>query len=285
VAGCERRASHAASLAAARAALLALAALLFADTPACAQERPVDLELVFSVDASGSVDSAEYRLQLSGIAAALRDAQVLKAIADGPIGAVAVALVVWGDAILPKDASRWFLISGPGEAEAFAQRLERFGRREYGSTGIGDGIAASIRHLDRNGYSGTRRVVDVSGDGRETPPRMTIDQAQAMARTRGVVVNGLAILNDDPELYAWYRDHVRTGQGAFVVTARDYRDFARAMLRKLIREIREEPPVAALPGGPAPPGRPNHGRRRRLRGGPQRRPQGRGIVPVFFGTS
>ena len=65
---------------------------------AVAQE-PVDLQLVLSVDASGSVDEDEYRLQLGGIAAGFRDAEVQRAISDGTLGRIAVSLVVWADAL------------------------------------------------------------------------------------------------------------------------------------------------------------------------------------------
>jgi len=244
----EHRPGGARRLAVGFAGLLLACGVAFAGT-ARAEERAVDLELVLAVDASGSVDFFEYQLQLAGIAAAFRDPEVGAAIAGGENGAIAVALLAWAEATMPKDATDWYLVSGPAEAEAFARVVEGFGRRVYGGTGIGEGIAASIRLMDRNGFAGKRQVVDVSGDGRETPPRdyvVLIDQAQAMARARGVTINGLAILSDDPDLFSWYDDHVRTGRGSFVVTARDHRDFARAMLRKLIREIRDAPPVAWL---------------------------------------
>ena len=54
-------------------AALALFPLLTAD----AETPYVDLELVLAVDASGSVDEEEFRLQLSGIAAAFRDPDCL----------------------------------------------------------------------------------------------------------------------------------------------------------------------------------------------------------------
>jgi hypothetical protein len=101
-------------------------------------------------------------------------------------------------------------------------------------------MAAAIRKLDRNGMTAPRQVVDVSGDGRETPPRETvvlIPMANAMARARGVMVNGLAITNEDPALAVWYRDNVIAGPGSFVITATDYEDFSDAIRRKLLREI------------------------------------------------
>ena len=55
----------------------------------------VDLKLVLAVDASGSVDTEEYALQLSGIAAGFRDPGVRTAIrsglANGPSQILALA--------------------------------------------------------------------------------------------------------------------------------------------------------------------------------------------------
>ncbi|PCJ95188.1 MAG: hypothetical protein COA52_04135 [Hyphomicrobiales bacterium] len=205
-----------------------------------AQQR-VDLELVLSVDASGSVDEDEYLLQMQGIAKAFRDPVVQRIITQGEHGAIAVAMVVWADALTQKSETPWFLVSNPAEAEVFAATVETMPREVVGATGIGAGLAWSIRKMERNGFEGTRRVVDVSGDGQETPPRditVLIPQARAMARSRGVVVNGLAILSDEPDLERWYDDHVRTGRNSFVFVADGFEDFARAMRLKLIREIR-----------------------------------------------
>lgn len=61
--------------------------------PTFASEQ-LDLQLVLAVDASGSVDEREYRLQLDGIAQAFRDPAVIEAIGDGPRGRIAVSLLV-----------------------------------------------------------------------------------------------------------------------------------------------------------------------------------------------
>jgi hypothetical protein len=113
-------------------------------------------------------------------------------------------------------------------------------RAALGGTGIGAGVAFAVRILARNGFSAPRQVVDVSGDGRETPPRENVvmmPMARALADARGVTLNGLAILNDDPDLASWYRNNVITGRGAFVIPVDDYSDFAQAIVEKLIREI------------------------------------------------
>lgn len=216
--------------------------LVLGGVPAdAAEEQQVDLQLVLSVDASGSVDADEYRLQLGGIAEGFRDPVVQQAISDGVLGRIAVSLVIWADALRPKSETAWFVISSPQEAEMFARTVETMPRNVVGATGIGAGLAWSIRKLERNGFVSKRRVVDVSGDGRETAPRdntVLIDQATAMAASRGVVVNGLAILSDEEDLGLWYEENVRVGPGSFVLIAGDFAAFAKAMRLKLIREIR-----------------------------------------------
>ncbi|MEQ8653057.1 MAG: DUF1194 domain-containing protein [Kiloniellales bacterium] len=216
--------------------------LLLLPWQAAAQEGlPVDLELVLAVDASGSVDNDELRLQLSGIAVAFRSPEVLKAVAEGPYGRIAVALVLWAGHNNPKAISSWVLVHDEVTAEHFAAMVERFPRGGIdGATGIGKAIAFSARALTGNGYDGERLVVDISGDGRENPPddwTVMLNDSRAFASSRGVSVNGLAILTEDPTLDTYYRYHVILGAGAFVEVAATYADFAEAIHRKLIREI------------------------------------------------
>jgi len=64
-----------------------------------------------------------------------------------------------------------------------------------------------------------------------------------MAIARQVTLNGLAILNEDKQLDAYYRAWLAVGDGSFVEVAQDYDDFADAMRRKLLREIEPEPIV------------------------------------------
>lgn len=217
-----------------------LSALL--STPSAAEEV-VDLELVLAIDASSSVDDGEWSLQRDGYAAAFRDPRIQAALTSGPSRRIAVSVVIWADSTLPSSESAWFMLASPAESERFAAFMGALPRAVVGGTGIGAGVAAAIRMFDRNGLTAPRRVVDVSGDGRETPARETvvlIPMARAMAQARGVAVNGLAILNDDPDLATWYRDNVMAGRGAFVLTAGDYSDFAAAILAKLLREIEHQ---------------------------------------------
>ena len=223
---------------------LALAAfLLLVCSGTATADEAVDLELVLAIDASSSVDESEWALQMRGYAAAFRDPRVHAAITSGPTRRIGVAVLVWADASVPKWESGWFVLAAPAEAERFAAFMVGLERGAEGGTGIGAGIAAAIRLFDRNGIAAPRQVVDVSGDGRETPAREVVvlmPMAHAMADARGVTINGLAILNEDAGLAGWYRDHVIAGRGSFVITAADFDDFAEAIVRKLIREIQHQ---------------------------------------------
>jgi hypothetical protein len=196
---------------------------------------------VLAIDASSSVDPTEWELQREGYAAAFRDPAIQAAIVSGPTKRIAISVVVWADATVPRWDGPWFALAARTHAEMFADFMANLPRIPEGGTGIGMGVAAAIRKLERNGFSSPREVVDVSGDGRETPPRENVvlmPQAHALADARGVTVNGLAIINEeDLSLETWYRDNVIAGRGSFVMTAMNYFNFAEAIKKKLLEEI------------------------------------------------
>jgi hypothetical protein len=209
----------------------------------------VDLKLVLAVDASGSVDTEEYALQLSGIAAGFRNRDVRTAIRSGPAKAIAVNLLVWAEPQVPKDMTGWFIIASDSDAENFARMVEAFPRRQTGATAIGEGIASALRSIAASGIVASREVVDVSGDGRESVAReftVLVDQARTMALSRGVVINGLAIENEVGDLADYYRKNVQAGPESFVIAAKSYQDFAEAMRLKLLREIEYHPRITSL---------------------------------------
>lgn len=209
--------------------------------------RPVELELVLAVDTSASVDAAEYRLQMAGIARAFRDPGVIAAItAQGEAG-IAVAMVHWaGEAA---QVLEWRRLADGGDANRIAAEIEGLPRARIGvTTGIGSALAVSGRLLESNAFSGRRRVIDVSGDGKNNSGRpLWGERRQVIAA--GVTVNGLTILDGDPTLEGYYHDYVVGGPGAFVLTADDFHDFARAFREKLLREIQT---LIAGTKGPAP---------------------------------
>lgn len=202
----------------------------------------VDLALVLAVDVSASVDFDEFGLMLGGLAAAFRDEGVRAATAAGPRGAVAVAVLFWSES--QEVAVPWMRIVGPAEAEALARALEEAPRQpRAAATAIGEALVAALALLARCPAETPRLVVDVSGDGRSNrgrPPGPVRDLGVAA----GAVINGLAVLNEEPDLLAHYEGEVIGGTGCFAMECADYEDFAQAIRRKLLREMRGAPLLA-----------------------------------------
>jgi hypothetical protein len=216
--------------------VLLLAALgVLGTRPAAASE--VDLQLVLAVDSSSSVSMDEYYLQLEGYAAAFRHPDLLKAVRSGPRQAIAVALFEWSGVGQQKVNFPWRRLDDAASLKAFAAELAVAPRLVLGGeTAVGDAIDFALDLLDSSEFGGGRRVIDVSGDGVSNRGRLP-SAARDDAVFRGVTVNGLAVLNEEPEVEAFYSAFVIGGPGAFVLAARDYTDFAEAIVKKLVREI------------------------------------------------
>ncbi len=213
------------------------------------QSGPVDVQLVLAIDSSTSVNMDEYYLQLEGYAAAFRHDDLLKAIRSGEHKAIAVCLFEWSSDTRQNVNFAWRRLSDAEDLRAFAAELETAPRLVIGGeTAIGAAIDYGADLLDQSEFPSARRVIDISGDGASNRGR-PVTQARDDALLRGIVINGLAILNEEPTLDQYYRANVVGGSGAFVIAARDYHDFADAILRKLLREITT---IAALPPGPGP---------------------------------
>jgi hypothetical protein len=206
-----------------------------ADAGSVAQ-RKVDLALVLAVDSSGSVDFGEFDLQKLGIARAFRDPEVIEAIERWAPKGVAVSVVYWSGRGQQQVAVDWTKVVDRASAEALAARIEQSRRSMLAETALGEGLRFAVNQLGRSPYQGVRRVIDVSGDGRSNVGEAPGPLRDAAAAA-GITINGLAILNDDLAVDLYYADQVIGGHDAFVTTARDYDDFARAMRLKLLREV------------------------------------------------
>lgn len=215
--------------------LLALAAVALASF-APAQSNRVDLELVLAIDSSNSVDEEEYALQMQGFASAFTHPSVLDALRSYNTNGIAVTLVQWAGAKSHKQVIDWTLIRTPQDAAAFAQLLLEAPRAVKGPTAPGDAITFATGLIEFNAWDGKRRVIDMSGDGRpnegEPPP-----YARARALKLGLVINGLVILNEEPDLDRYYRYGIVGGKGAFLEIADDFESFEEAIRRKLRQEI------------------------------------------------
>jgi Protein of unknown function (DUF1194) len=201
-------------------------------------QTTVDLELVLAVDASGSVDQHRFDLQKQGYAAAFRDPRVLRAIRSaGAAGTIAVTMVQWTGPQLQIQVVPWMQIRDEASINAIATAIETTPRRLFGGgTSISGAIDYAIALFTRSSYRGTRRVIDVSGDGSNNSGR-PVTLARDDAVSAGIGINGLPILALEPTLDRYYADNVIGGPGAFMIAAQSYETFADAILKKLITEV------------------------------------------------
>jgi hypothetical protein len=86
----------------------------------------VDLALVLAVDCSTSIDNGDFRLQMDGLAAALRHPALAKAIADGEHRQIAISLMLWSDRRTQHIVLPWTLLAGGVSLEIAAQRIGAF---------------------------------------------------------------------------------------------------------------------------------------------------------------
>lgn len=216
-----------------------------ASAPAAAQQTNVDLELVLAVDVSGSVDEDEAILQRRGYIDAFRDPLVIDAIQRGPYGAIAVMYIEWAGAPYQIPIVGWTRVSNAAEAAAFADKLAAAPIAVHLWTSISSIITAGTALIQQNKYNGTRRVIDVSGDGANNDGQY-VNVARDYAVAQGITINGLPIINDRPSRYGtqqikdldyYYTDCVIGGPGAFIIVANGFQDYARAVRQKLILEI------------------------------------------------
>ncbi|WP_439596939.1 DUF1194 domain-containing protein [Falsiroseomonas sp.] len=197
----------------------------------------VDIALCLAMDVSASVDFEEFRLMVGGTAAALRDPAVLAAATSGPRGAAALALLLWSGPGQQDLAVGWTRLADAEGAAALAEAIENIPRLPAaGATALGEGMAAGLAVLARAPGDPTRLVLDVSGDGRHNAGRAP-GPVRDLAVAAGLTVNGLAILNEEPDLLDHYVAEVIGGPGSFAMPCGDYVDFAEAILRKLRREL------------------------------------------------
>lgn len=214
--------------------------LLGAGASAAGTKGCFGIALVFAIDASGSVDDAEYVLQMGGVSQALRHPEVAEAVQSA--GGVALAAVVWSDTAIATHTVGWQSVRSVEDIERFASTIESLPRVGGGGTDMGQGVWQALDLLDDPTLCAMRRVIDVSGDGKETlyPRRRhgaSIFSARRRAQESGVIINGLAIVDEEADLETYYIDKVIAGAAAFVIVANGFADFAAAMRSKLLREI------------------------------------------------
>ncbi len=220
--------------------------LLFWSAPA----RACGLALALLVDISGSVDPREYRVQIDGLAAALRDGTVAEALVRQQ---AAVTLIQWTGSSRQEVSLGWTRIATPGDLERFARDVEALERPwAMFATAIGEALAVAEEALAQAPQC-DRQVIDVSGDGASNEGIAPGEMRNRLV-ANGVTINALVITGSEPDLIPYFETNVIGGQGAFAIESFGYVDYPDRIRRKLIREtsrvLSDAPPAGSRTGAP-----------------------------------
>jgi len=222
-----------------RAALvLLILGTVFGPGPLRAAER-VDLALVLAVDSSGSVNQRRFEQQRDGYAQALVSKQVLDAIRSGDNKRIAVTYFEWSDGRRMARILPWSIIDGEPSAKKAADTIRNHRRQLVGDTCIACAIDEGMKLFAELPFETDRKVLDISGDG-EANIGESLEEARERALVADITINGLPIETYyEPGLARYYEQNVIGGPGAFLIVAKGFDDFARAVAAKLVREIAE----------------------------------------------
>jgi len=220
---------------------------VLAPTAALAGED-VDLVLVLAADVSRSIDAAKFQLQRDGYVAAVSDPHVLDTIRSGRYGRIGLCFVEWSGAEAQHVVIDWMAVGDAASAKDFGDRLVEAPRSFMGRTSISGAIDFAMNELGQAPFQSARRIIDISGDGTNNEGR-AVTEARDEALAKGVTINGLVILSENPMswnpehtnppggLDNYYRNNVIGGPGAFVMVAKDFNSFGQAIIGKIIAEV------------------------------------------------
>jgi Ca-activated chloride channel homolog len=229
------------------------------DQPAARdQQIRTDANIVTAIDVSGSIDVGAERIELMGLAQALVHPAVVHAIHAGPNRRIGFSAFTWSSAGEFVELVPWTVIGSQRDAEEAAApllqayRLPRMGTRGLArhsprrpwrpsmATDVSMAIEHAVSVLGKAPYPSERRVINICANGDDN-----VGIGPAAARLRagaaGILINGL-ILGKQDDVTAYFRKHVQTGFGSFVIQARKPGDIIDAMLRKFVMEIAWRPP-------------------------------------------
>jgi hypothetical protein len=217
-------------------------ALIFWAVPAGAECR---LALALAMDVSRSIDAADFVIQTEGLALALEDTAVRRAILAGE-GGVALAVYQWSGATHQELIQDWVLVAGPEELDRMIWAVRRAKPPAVPRlTALGDALHYGVALLDRAPPC-ARQILDMAGDGQGNDGTPVSRVRAGLDFTR-LTVNALAIGEHEQGLVPYFRSQLIGGAGAFVEIAPRQIDYPQAIRRKLLREL-AEPQVGALPG-------------------------------------
>jgi len=218
------------------------AVMLGLNSKSSAQGQACDLALVLAMDASSSVNSDEYALQIKGMASALLDTEVTQAILS--LGGMYMAAFEWNGIRNQKILFNWTQLNTEADIFGLAEKLAKHQRNsEKSPTALGSALGYAQRLFPRLPTPCLRQVIDVSGDGLNNDG-ITPAKVYALWDFSNITVNGLVIKGTDPlhdnihqDVDDYYRQQVLKGNASFLVIAENFNSFEEAMKRKLLKEI------------------------------------------------
>src|SRR5690348_2902509 len=148
-----------------RPVLAAIAFLVFFSFAGESRGAGVDLEVILAADVSRSIDDAEFDMQRKGYAAALTDPRVLTAIQARPGAAIGVCFIEWSGEEDQQVVVDWTELRDEEDAGSMAAAILAAPRSFMGRTSISAAIDFAMAHFTKSKWPGSRRVIDISGDG------------------------------------------------------------------------------------------------------------------------
>src|SRR5439155_18807765 len=188
-----------------RSAAIACFLAILSASPAAA----ASLALVLAIDVSESVSSERYILQHDGIARAFETPLLVDAISAAP-GGIEALVLEWSDPDKIAVTVDWTRIAGRAAAAQFSAAVRATKRTSSGLTAIGSAMLAAGQAFERMPEPATHRVIDVSGDGMANFGVPPVTARDDLVR-RGITINGLAILSEEPWLAEYYERNVVGG--------------------------------------------------------------------------
>ena len=203
----------------------------------------VDVKLVIATDMSRSIDAEEAQIQRQGVADVFLDPDVVSTIEKGSLGVIAVAMLDWSGYRDDRVVLDWTFVHDKASAAALAEKIRKLPTIQGQRTSISSALEHAIAMLNDsdNEIVGTRKVIDVSGDGPNNDGT-SLQHVHDTTKDNGIVVNGLPIMDEKSDGYfadldVYYGACVVAGKGAFLLPVKRFKDFGPAMKRKLVLEI------------------------------------------------
>ena len=195
-----------------------------------------EMALVIALDVSRSVDKFEYRLMRNGIGDAFLDDEVIDLIGWMP-GGLMVTVTQWGGSGQQRQTIGWSFLSDRESVVGFVENLITIDRGFWmADTSVSEALLHAEYMFQQPGIACRRKVIDISGDGISNAGPEVLPISMAVG-SRGITVNGLVVAGARPDPVAYFRTQVIRGPFAFVEITDSYADYARAMKRKLLREL------------------------------------------------